>query len=856
MIRRLASASAGACILTFIAAGCSGGGGGSGSKTDLGLRVSPLSGPTTEAGGTSTFTVVLRTKPKSDVILPLSSSDALEGAVTPAQLVFTKENWEAPQTVTITGVDDEFVDGHSSYEVIFGATQSDDSNYAGLQAASIPAVNLDDEELGVVVSAVSGPTTEAGGEAQFTIALAAKPQSVVGVAYSSSDEGEGEVAGQSLEFTPENWNVPKTINVVGVDDGSPDGSQTFAVVFQPFVSVDLAWDGFEMPAVLIVNVDDDAPGITVSAPSGSTTEAGGTATFTVVLNSQPAQNVILSLASDDDTEAETSTDSLVFTPSDYSVVRTVTVTGLDDDAADGTTAYQVVFEPAASLDMAYDGLEPGNVDLFNQDDEVPAIGIDPLNGLTSESGDSAQFDVVLAARPANDVTLLVSVSTTKEAVVSPSQITFTDMNWDVPVQVTVTGRNDFLDDGHKPYQLVLTPTGDPTYAAIGASMAQLTNVNDGPPAKVLVFDDGFGTHADDVATLLNLDVRSVNSQGDFLSEYLTQRPDVIVWEASSGAALDPSIEPTLAAFLTSGGRLIYSDTDLDGQAGVQALLNVSAANPYEGFRTLAPTETLRGNLFNRGQLIPGMLLTGVNVVQPGTNGNEIAILSTAGNAVIAGTVVSTTTGLIAITTDHSVIVNGFAPDDAVGTNNDADSLTDMAELYHNELQYILDLPALQWRGNSNVVTAIPSSTSSSTGVGFVNIPIVVPHDYPITKASVSWFITNPRPADVDVFLVAPDGTRMELVTDKGSTTVANLGAACTPDSSRMTIADDAGVVVPTATALAPYPGSWKPDIANVLATVNGDSSAGTWTLQVADDTVTGTNGAVQCWSIMFSLEEE
>ena len=74
--------------------------------------MTPTSGlTTTEAGGTATFTVVLTAQPTADVTIGLSSSDTTEGTVSPASLTFTGANWNTPQTVTVTGVDDLLADG-------------------------------------------------------------------------------------------------------------------------------------------------------------------------------------------------------------------------------------------------------------------------------------------------------------------------------------------------------------------------------------------------------------------------------------------------------------------------------------------------------------------------------------------------------------------------------------------------------------------------------------------------------------------------------------------------------------------------------------------------------------------------
>ena len=53
----------------------------------------------------------------------LSSSDPTEGTVAPASLTFTTVNWNVPQTVTVTGVDDVLDDGDVAYTIVTGGDQ-------------------------------------------------------------------------------------------------------------------------------------------------------------------------------------------------------------------------------------------------------------------------------------------------------------------------------------------------------------------------------------------------------------------------------------------------------------------------------------------------------------------------------------------------------------------------------------------------------------------------------------------------------------------------------------------------------------------------------------------------------------
>lgn len=116
--------------------------------------------------------------------------------------------------------------------------------------------------------------------------------------------------------------------------------------------------------------DDDTAGVTVSPVSGHvTTEAGGTATFTVRLTSEPTAAVVIALSSTDTSEGTVAPDDLTFTAADWSTPQTVTVTGVDDAVADGDTAYTVLTLPAVSTDPAYDGLDAADVSVTNLDDD-------------------------------------------------------------------------------------------------------------------------------------------------------------------------------------------------------------------------------------------------------------------------------------------------------------------------------------------------------------------------------------------------------------------------------------------------------------------------------------------------------
>ena len=103
--------------------------------------------------------------------------------------------------------------------------------------------------------------------------------------------------------------------------------------------------------VSVTNTDNDTAGITVTPTVGlTTTEAGGTATFTVVLDAQPTADVTIGLSSGDTSEGTVAPAALTFTAATWNTAQTVTVTGVNDDLDDGDIAYSVVTAAATSGD--------------------------------------------------------------------------------------------------------------------------------------------------------------------------------------------------------------------------------------------------------------------------------------------------------------------------------------------------------------------------------------------------------------------------------------------------------------------------------------------------------------------------
>ena len=101
---------------------------------------------TTEAGLKAAFSISLITQPSANVTIPVVSDDVSEGTVSVSWLTFTPTNWNVPQVVTVTGIDDTLDDGDVLYEVRVGPSASADANYAKRSGVA-HFVNIDNEGL-------------------------------------------------------------------------------------------------------------------------------------------------------------------------------------------------------------------------------------------------------------------------------------------------------------------------------------------------------------------------------------------------------------------------------------------------------------------------------------------------------------------------------------------------------------------------------------------------------------------------------------------------------------------------------------------------------------------------------------
>ena len=393
------------------------------------IVVSPTSLDVGE-GGTATFTVKLATQPTSYVILQVRSAEASIATTDPSTLTFSTQDWSTPQTVTVTGVEDD--DGKDEPVEIFLEPIAGDADYLDL-SASVLANVIDNDTPSVVLSRSMLDIRE-GAASVFTVKLATQPAASVTVTVTSNDLGVATVTTSTLPFTTANWYVSQAVSVRAIADA--DAYDETVTLTLSLASDDPDYD--DVTETVIVNVEDSTPaGIKLSATTLNVDE-GDTATFTVKLATQPADSVTVTLSSADTTAATAAPTPLAFTTVNWETAQTVTVTGVSDIDAISETV--TVTLSATSTDTEYSG-ETATVTV-NVDDSASA-GIElSATMLGVDEGSTATFTVKLKSQPIEDVSVTVSSGDPGAATATLTPLTFTALNWQTAQVVTVTGVSD------------------------------------------------------------------------------------------------------------------------------------------------------------------------------------------------------------------------------------------------------------------------------------------------------------------------------------------------------------------------------------------------------------------------------
>ncbi|MCC7368339.1 MAG: hypothetical protein IT306_07950 [Chloroflexi bacterium] len=279
---------------------------------------------TTEGGATDTYTVVLTSQPTANVTVTMAGSvTGLVSFAPSTTLTFTPANWNTPQTVTITSVEDQIYN-QSSYSIGFTVASSD-AVYNAMPVSSLAATHTDNESVpSISIADASFAEPSSGSTVQnFTVTMSPASGSVVTAQYAASNGTAtgGGACGTGVDFvtssgtlTLQAGETSKTLPVTVCADAVAESAETMTMTLSSPVGATI---GRAAATGAIANTTNGS--ITIADASVAEGNSGVTvATFNLTLSGPSAQA----------------------TSVDYTTANGTALAGQDYQAATGTVTFQ------------------------------------------------------------------------------------------------------------------------------------------------------------------------------------------------------------------------------------------------------------------------------------------------------------------------------------------------------------------------------------------------------------------------------------------------------------------------------------------------------------------------------------
>jgi CSLREA domain-containing protein len=211
-----------------------------------------------EGGPSDSYQASLSTRPASDVAINFAGDGF--ATVTPQQLVFTPDNWNAPHAVTIGAVDDDIVEGTHASQISITVTTSD-PDYGRIGVAPLSATIADNDNASPsALKALRG-----GARASYQFALNRRPAATVSISITA--DGQLALTPSSLTFTPASWDTPQTVVVAALDNGAR--GDTSSVIRHRASSADQSYSGVQLAAVTVMVRDGNNPATVINVTTSA-----------------------------------------------------------------------------------------------------------------------------------------------------------------------------------------------------------------------------------------------------------------------------------------------------------------------------------------------------------------------------------------------------------------------------------------------------------------------------------------------------------------------------------------------------------------------------------------------------------
>ncbi|MGB4758812.1 MAG: Calx-beta domain-containing protein [Candidatus Saccharimonadales bacterium] len=521
----------------------------------------------TEGSASDSFTVRLEAAPYDEVVVTFAADPTGQiDDINP--VVFSSGDWADPQTVYITALDDNTVEGTHNVDLSYSVT-SNDALYSDLETINAVAVQITDNDTAGVTWTTTGVTTSeddspgGGATAEVCAALTARPGSSVVLHLTSSDTGEVVLEDSSITITPANWDSEENCaGVRGVADAIVDGPQQVDISISSITgdSHFSSLDTGELDAASVTNQDTSSANLIVTTPDGTTTsETGGEAQLCIALTASPATgSVTIPITAPG--VVSLSDNSFVLTSANWEDGECITLTGQDDDIINHPATYHVTPGSVTAADTAWQGVSTaaiGAITFTNTDDDSAGFTLSKDELSASEGGSGDSFTLRLTSQPqtGKQVVINVTANAPSQVSVNGGNLVFTDADWDEPQTVTISAQDDSLLEGSHQSSITIAidnATDDTDYTALSSQSATVSIIdNDTATISLAGTADATENAAGDPAQNGNfrVSISKTNNTGS----------DITVTYSIAGTAVNGTHYNTLGTTIAIPNGASYAD---------------------------------------------------------------------------------------------------------------------------------------------------------------------------------------------------------------------------------------------------------------------------------------------------------
>lgn len=391
-----------------------------------------------ENGGSVDISVRLNRAPNSNVVVAATASVADAVDITHGELIFTPENWNLPQIVTINAADDSGHFGTSRVKLRFLVDESiSDSAFTDTLPAAVDIVVRHNQNI------ISGKPSTRGEELNgLPIYLLDESGALLHKSETSRFAEPVTRFHQSwfgLQFSQWHPAGEFTFNDI------PDGNYT---VSTPFGRQDVVAG---QTAVYRAH-----KGHTVA-------EGAGAVSIPVFAPFKPDQQLVLRLTADSSAGVVVSPSEFVFSVDDWEIPRSIELSVPEDEVARGSGDFAVTISvDRTRSDPAFFDHPDREISVRVDDNDIPEIVVDASETRLWEWGGPRPLMVSLSHQPAAPVEVRVEAAAIEnrsaDITVLNAPILFTPDNWNEPREVRVQALRDGFADGNTVSQVVVSVT--------------------------------------------------------------------------------------------------------------------------------------------------------------------------------------------------------------------------------------------------------------------------------------------------------------------------------------------------------------------------------------------------------------